>query len=157
MKIKCWVDSCRKQMQMPMQKPAKKCWSNNNQHASASASAFFLLICTVYAYYVAKMSKIAITRFGGQVRLPKCNGGQVRCFRGRELTWCQRISIQVLAQSGNLDCVQRKKGNFEEFFLHKNNFLGQRSNFAKRILTFPENYGYKESFEIFWDPLSPVL
>ena len=40
--------------------------------------AFFLLICTVYEYYVAKMSKIAFTRFGGQIRLPKCNGGQVR-------------------------------------------------------------------------------
>ena len=32
----------------------------------------------VYTYFVAKMSKIAIMRFGGQVRLQKCNGGQVR-------------------------------------------------------------------------------
>ena len=56
-------------------------------HASV---AFFLLICTVYAYYVAKMSKIAITRFGGQVRLPKCNGGQVRWFRGRVLKFNSR-------------------------------------------------------------------
>ena len=29
------------------------------------------------------MLKIAIMRFGGQVWLPKCNGGQVRWFRGR--------------------------------------------------------------------------
>ena len=41
-------------------------------------SPYFLTGVFPYAYSVAKMSKIAITRFGGQVGLPKCNGGQVR-------------------------------------------------------------------------------
>ena len=36
----------------------------NDKHASV---ATFQLRCTVYAYFVAKMSKIAITHFGGQV------------------------------------------------------------------------------------------
>ena len=31
-----------------------------------------------YAYFVAKMLKITITRFGGQVQLTKYDGGQVR-------------------------------------------------------------------------------
>ena len=31
----------------------------------------------------AKCQKIVIKRFGGQVRLPKCNGGQVRWLGGR--------------------------------------------------------------------------
>ena len=39
------------------------------------------LKCLDYAFFVAKMSKMTFTRFGGQVWL---DGGQVRQFRGRE-------------------------------------------------------------------------
>ena len=39
------------------------------------------LKCLDYAFFVAKMSKMTFTRFGGQVWL---NGGQVRQFWGRE-------------------------------------------------------------------------
>ena len=38
------------------------------------------LKCLDYAFFVAKMSKMTFTRFGGQVLL---DGGQVRQFRGR--------------------------------------------------------------------------
>ena len=38
------------------------------------------LKCFDYAFFVAKMSKMTFTRFGGQVLL---DGGQVRQFRGR--------------------------------------------------------------------------
>ena len=38
------------------------------------------LKCLDYAFFVAKMSKMTFTRFGGQVWL---DGGQVRQFRGR--------------------------------------------------------------------------
>ena len=37
----------------------------------------------VYACFVAKMSKMAFTRFGGQFQFEKSNGGQVRQFLGR--------------------------------------------------------------------------
>ena len=37
----------------------------------------------VYACFVAKMSKMAFTRFGGQFQFEKSNGGQVRQFWGR--------------------------------------------------------------------------
>ena len=39
----------------------------------------------VYACFVAKMSKMAFTRFGGQFQFEKSNGGQVRQFWGRAL------------------------------------------------------------------------
>ena len=39
------------------------------------------LKCLDYAFFVAKMSKMTFTRFGGQVWL---NGGQVRQFWGRD-------------------------------------------------------------------------
>ena len=39
----------------------------------------------VYACFVAKMSKMAFTRFGGQFQFEKSNGGQVRQFWGREV------------------------------------------------------------------------
>ena len=65
----------------------RKIWYRKKKSRYRFRSNFWyrhsVLICTVYAYYVAKMSKIAITHFGGHVRLPKCNGGQVRWFRGR--------------------------------------------------------------------------
>ena len=38
----------------------------------------------VYACFVAKMSKMAFTRFGGQFQFEKSNGGQVRQFWGRD-------------------------------------------------------------------------
>ena len=38
------------------------------------------LKCLDYAFFVAKMSKMTFTRFGGQVWL---NSGQVRQFKGR--------------------------------------------------------------------------
>ena len=42
--------------------------------------ATFQLRCAVYAYFVAKMLKIAITYFGGHVQLKKYGGGRVRGF-----------------------------------------------------------------------------
>ena len=42
--------------------------------------AIYQLKCLDYAFFVAKMSKMTFTRFGGQVLL---DGGQVRQFRGR--------------------------------------------------------------------------
>ena len=45
------------------------------------------LKCLDYAFFVAKMSKMTFTRFGGQVWL---NSGQVRQFRGRATLRCNR-------------------------------------------------------------------
>ena len=50
---------------------------------SAAKVSFFQPKCMVYACFVAKMSKMAFTRFGGQFQFEKSNGGQVRQFWGR--------------------------------------------------------------------------
>ena len=62
------------------------------------------LKCLDYAFFVAKMSKMTFTRFGGQVWL---NGGQVRQFWGRALarmvwgTYAVKIEVQMaFAQVG---------------------------------------------------------
>jgi len=47
---------------------------------SFTSVAISQLKCLDYAFFVAKMSKMTFTRFGGQVWL---NGGQVRQFWGR--------------------------------------------------------------------------
>ena len=44
-----------------------------------------------------------------------------------------------------------EKAQFWIFF-HENNFPGQTINF--RLMTFPESYDLKGSFEVFWTPLS---
>ena len=51
-----------------------------------------------YAFFVAKMSKMTFTRFGGQVWL---DGGQVRQFRGREreLVEVSSESVEVIRES----------------------------------------------------------
>ena len=47
----------------------------------------------VYACFVAKMSKMAFTRFGGQFQFEKSNGGQVRQFLGRAPDYPGNINI----------------------------------------------------------------
>ena len=50
----------------------------NNLHANVPS---FQLRCPVYAYFVAKMSKITITRFGGQVQLENTTVGRLDDYR----------------------------------------------------------------------------
>ena len=50
----------------------------------------------VYACFVAKMSKMAFSRFGGQFQFEKSNGGQVRQFWGRGAMGGKGIKCMVL-------------------------------------------------------------
>ena len=91
----------------------------------------------VYACFVAKMSKMAFTRFGGQFQFEKSNGGQVRQFWGRapgpsRTTFSQKVNGKKLTERGVLPPPLHgrsvtKNGNFfaeNGVFCPKNTVFG---------------------------------
>ena len=112
----------------------------------ASKFPFFIKYCTMtlkkYWGAVRSITMPPIFHIAHLARYtPKFSGGTQKWI------WCQRFCVQ----SHVTQICATKKGNFGLFF-HENNFPGQTINF--RLMTFPESYDLKGSFEVFWTPLS---